>query len=87
MNPPPGEPPASDQVMINFSPDSFSSLVKEAGQMPEVRSEVVGAYKARIQAEQYPSQEIIAGLTRLIGGGILQLAQSGPTSKSSSRQK
>jgi len=55
--------------------------------MPEVRSEVVGAYKARIQAEQYPSQEIIAGLTRLIGGGILQLAQSGPTSKSSSRQK
>lgn len=68
--------PATDQVVINFSADSFSNLVKEAGQMPEVRSEVVDAFKSRIQSGDYPSQETIAGLTSLIGGGILQQAKS-----------
>ncbi len=68
--------PAVDQAVINFSADSFSSLVKEAGQMPEVRSEVVDAFKTRIQAGNYPSQDVIAGLTDLIGGGIVRQAKS-----------
>ena len=72
---------ATDQAVLNFSADSFSSLVKEAGQMPEVRSEVVDAFKARIQAGHYPAQEIIAGLTRLIGGGIVQQAKSGSSAQ------
>jgi len=67
---------ATDQAVINFSPDTFSSLVNEAGQMPEVRSEVVDAYKARIQAGQYPSEDVVSGLTDLIGGSIVHLAAS-----------
>ena len=71
----------TDQAVINFSPDSFSSLVNEAGQMPEVRSELVDAFKSRIQAGSYPTQEDIAGLTDLIGGGIVQQALSGLSSQ------
>jgi anti-sigma28 factor (negative regulator of flagellin synthesis) len=76
---------SSDQVMINNSADSFSSLVKEAGQMPEVRSELVDAYKARVASGHYPSEDIVAGLLRLIGGGIAKAAQ--PTSSTQSAQK
>ena len=72
--------PALDQAVINFSADSFSSLVKEAGQMPEVRSEVVDAFKTRIQSGEYPSQDVIAGLTDLIGGVVVQQARSGSSS-------
>jgi len=68
---------ATDQAVINFSPDSFSSLVKEASQMPEVRSEVVDAFKSRIQSGGYPSQADLAGLADVIGGGILHEALSG----------
>ena len=72
---------AADQAVLNFSPDSFSSLVKEAGQIPEVRSEVVEAFKSRIQAGNYPTQDAIAGLTDLIGGGVVKLARSGSSSE------
>ena len=68
--------PAGDQVSMSLSPDTFSSLVNEAGQMPEVRSEVVDAYKARIQAGQYPNEDVVSGLTDLIGGSIVHLAAS-----------
>jgi hypothetical protein len=44
--------------------------------MPEVRSDVVDAFKSRIQAGSYPTQDDIAGLTDLIGGGIVQQALS-----------
>jgi hypothetical protein len=67
---------AANRAVINFPPDSFSSLVREAGQMPEVRSDVVDAFKSRIQAGSYPTQDDIAGLTDLIGGGIVQQALS-----------
>ena len=67
---------AVDQAVINFTPGSFSSFVKEAGQFPEVRSELVDSFKSRIQSGTYPSQEDIAGLTNVIGGHVLQLAQS-----------
>ena len=62
--------------MINFSPDSFSSLVSEAGQMPEVRNDVVDSFKSRIASGQYPTQATIAGLTNILGGSILQQANA-----------
>ena len=71
---------AQDQAVLNFSPDSFSSLVHEANNMPEVRSEVVDAYRSRIQAGIYPSQETVTGLVDLLGGSIVQMAQSGSAS-------
>jgi hypothetical protein len=70
-----------DQAVLNFSANSFSSLVKEAGQAPEVRSEVVDAFKSRLQSGDYPSQETIAGLASLIGGSIVQQAKSGFSSQ------
>ena len=72
---------ASDQAVLNTSADSFSSLVKAASQMPEVRSDVVETYKSRIKAGHYPSEDIIAGLTRLIGGGIMQSAKKSSSSQ------
>ena len=71
----------ADQAVINFSPDSFSGLVKEAGQMPEVRSELVEAIKSRIQAGNYPTQDAIAGLADLIGSGVVRLARSESSSE------
>jgi hypothetical protein len=68
--------PAQDQASFNMSANTFSSLVKEAAQMPEVRSDVVETYQARIAAGHYPAQDIIAGLTRLIGGHVSHSAQS-----------
>ena len=68
--------PATDEAVLNFSADSFSSLVQEAGQYPDVRSELVDSFKARIQSGAYPSQDDIAGLTNVIGGTVLQLAKS-----------
>ena len=81
----PSDKPTSDQAVLNFSADTFTSLVKQASQMPDVRSEVVDAYKARVNAGHYPAQDVIAGLTRLIGGGIAQLAKEGTSSRSSSQ--
>ena len=72
--------PATDQAVINFSASSFSSLVQEAGQYPEVRSELVDSFKARIQSGAYPSQEDISGLTNVIGGSVLQMAKSDSSS-------
>ena len=68
--------PSSDAAEINFSADTFSSLVQEAGSQPEVRSEVVDSFKARIQSGHYPAQDVIAGLTKLLGGGIMQAAKA-----------
>jgi anti-sigma28 factor (negative regulator of flagellin synthesis) len=79
-NSPATQQPATDQAVLNHSADFFSSLVQEAGQMPEVRSEVVDAFKSRIQSGHYPPPEIIDGLTRLIGGNLAQSAASTPSS-------
>lgn len=70
------QPAAADQAFISSSGDLFSSLVKQAGQMPEVRSDVVDSFKARIAAGQYPTQEHIDNLVDAIGGGVLKLAES-----------
>lgn len=64
----------SDHAEFNLSADSFSSLVKQAGQMPEVRTELVDSFKSRIQSGQYPSQDVVKGLSHVIGGGIAMLA-------------
>ncbi len=71
---------SSDQVMLNTSHDSFSSLVNEASQMPEVRSDVVDAFKSKVQSGLYPPEDIIAGLIHLIGGGIVKAAQTASSS-------
>jgi hypothetical protein len=64
---PKGTSPAGDQVSMSTSATSFSSLVSQVGEMPEVRGEVVDAYKARIQAG-YPAQQDLDGLVNLMGG-------------------
>ena len=73
--------PVVDQAIMNFSADSFSDLVKEAGQFPEVRSELVDAYKSRIQSGEYPSQETIAGLANYLGNSLVQMAKAASSSK------
>jgi anti-sigma28 factor (negative regulator of flagellin synthesis) len=70
----------SDQAVLNLSPDTFSSLVQEAGSTPEVRSDVVASFKARIQNGSYPSPDVVAGLANVIGGSIVARAQSADSS-------
>lgn len=67
----------TDRAEFHLSASSFSSLVHQASQMPEVRSEVVDAFKTRIQAGHYPGEDIVAGLTKLMGGVVAQAAKSG----------
>lgn len=70
---------AVDTADLSTSASAFSNYVKQASNMPEVRSEVVDSYKARIQAGHYPSADAVAGLTRLIGGPIMSMVNSGKT--------
>jgi anti-sigma28 factor (negative regulator of flagellin synthesis) len=65
-----------DQAVISPSADLFSSLVSQANQMPEVRSDLVASFKSRIAAGDYPEQSVISGLTDVLGGSILQAAQA-----------
>jgi hypothetical protein len=80
----PAEPPTGDQVSMSLSGDTFSSLVSEAGQMPDVRGEVVDAYKSRIQSGDYPTPETLNGLSDYIGDHWSQFAEAGGTSDGSS---
>ncbi len=68
---------ATDQAVINFSPVSFSGLVREASQMPEVRSDLVESFRAKIQSGQYPTDETLSGLVDTIGASIVRQANSG----------
>ncbi len=77
---------AVDTADLSNSASSFASYVNEASQMPEVRSEVVDSYRARVHAGQYPSAEVVAGLTRLIGGPIMQMVNSGKSFGDSSSE-
>jgi len=70
---PQGSPAAGDRVSISTSGDSFSDLVSQVSQMPEVRSEVVDAYKVRIQAG-YPGPLDVEGLANLMGPTWTRLA-------------
>ena len=79
---PKGAEPAGDQVSMSASADMFTSLVNDATNMPDVRSEVVDAYKARVQSGAYPSQDTLDGLVNLMGPTWAANAQS--TGESSS---
>jgi hypothetical protein len=63
---PQGTAPAGDQVSMSTSAEAFSSLVSQVGQMPEVRGEIVDAYKARVAAG-YPGPLDVEGLANLMG--------------------
>jgi len=64
----PPAPPARGRVPVSLSPETCSSLVTQASQMPEVRNELVEAYKSRIQSGAYPTQETVDRLVDLMGG-------------------
>ena len=66
----------SDRAEFNVSADSFAGLVQRASQMPDVRFELVDAFKSRIQSGQYPSQNTVEGLVDTIGGAVKQAAHS-----------
>ena len=66
--PSPASSTDSDQAVLNMSASTFSSLVQQAKSYPEVRSDVVQAYKAGIANGSYPSEEVVAGLIKLMGG-------------------
>jgi hypothetical protein len=80
----PAQPPADDQMSMSLSADTFSSLVSDAGQLPDVRGEVVDAYKSRIQSGEYPSSDTLDNLTDLMGSHWSQFAAAGGASESSS---
>jgi hypothetical protein len=69
--------PEGDQVSMSLSADTFSGLVNEAGQLPDVRSEVVDAYKSRVQSGDYPSSATLDGLADLMGNHWSQFAAAG----------
>lgn len=60
-----------DEAALPPTAHAFSDLVSEAGLMPEVRSEVVDGYRARIHSGQYPSQDTLTGLMRLIASAVM----------------
>jgi anti-sigma28 factor (negative regulator of flagellin synthesis) len=68
---------STQESEANFttSADSFSSLVAQANAMPDVRSELVDSFKARIASGQYPTANTLNDLTDTIGSSILQMAQ------------
>jgi len=72
----PAPEPASDQVSMSLSSDTFASLVSDASAMPEVRGEVVDAYKSQVQSGQYPAPEVLDGLVDLMGGTWAQSARA-----------
>ncbi len=68
--------PAGDQVSMSLSPETFTGLVRDAAAMPEVRGEVVDAYKSQVQAGHYPTPDTIDGLVDLMGGAWVKAARS-----------
>ncbi len=67
---------STDTAVINFSASSFSGLVKQASQMPEVRSEVVDSFKSRIQSGQYPTEETMDHLVDTLGASIVKMVHA-----------
>ncbi len=56
----------SDTFAMNMSPETFSNLVKQAMEMPDVRQNLVDAYKARVSSGHYPDAVTLDGLTRVM---------------------
>jgi hypothetical protein len=76
--------PVKDQMSMSLSADTFSSLISEVGQMPDVRGEVVDAYKSRVQSGEYPSPQTLDGLSDLIGDHWSQFAAASSSDTSTS---
>jgi hypothetical protein len=76
--------PAGDQVSMSLSPETYSSLVTAAGQYPEVRGELVDAFKSRIQSGDYPTEDTLDGLVDLMGGTWAANAKASPGTDTSS---
>ncbi len=72
---PPAAASSGDHLAMSLSADTFSSLVREAGQMPDVRSSLVNSFKSRIQAGSYPTDHTLDRLTSLMGGTWARQAQ------------
>ncbi len=68
--------PSSDQLAMSLSPDTFAGLVSDASSMPEVRGEVVDAFKAQVQSGQYPGSDVLDGLVDLMGSTWAKNAQA-----------
>ena len=75
---PTAAPATAEQSEASFtnSADSFSNLVAQASQVPDVRSDLVDSFKSRIAAGQYPTSDTIDSLTDTLGSSIFQLADS-----------
>ncbi len=58
----------ADQAALQITSPTFTSLVQEAKSYPEVRSEVVAAYKAQVASGHYPPSDVISGLAGLLSG-------------------
>ena len=68
--------PAGDQLAMSLSPDTFAGLVRDAGSMPEVRSDLVDAYKSQVRTGNYPTEDDLDGLIDLMGGTWASQASS-----------
>jgi hypothetical protein len=55
---------------VQISSPTFSSLVQEATAFPEVRDQVVAAYKSQIASGQYPSAEVVSALADRLTGSL-----------------
>ncbi len=65
---------ASDSAVLNIDPSQFTSLVDAAKSTPEVRSDLVDSFKARISSGEYPSAGVVSGLTDVLSGVLAQRA-------------
>jgi len=61
----------TDKVEISSKGSYVSDLVQQVKQMPAVRTDVVGSYKAQVESGLFPPPSLIAGFQKLAG---LQLA-------------
>jgi flagellar biosynthesis anti-sigma factor FlgM len=72
----PTSSPVETDASFTTSAASFSSLVQQASATPDVRTDLVNSFKARIAAGQYPTSETIDSLAETIGGSIIHMAEA-----------
>ena len=61
-------PPQIDHALLHVTAENFTNLVKAAKAYPEVRNDVVSAYKSQLANGSYPSDQTIAGLASRLTG-------------------
>ncbi len=72
----------TDQAQIGMSPDTFQQLVSDAKNVPEVRSEVVKDYQAKIKSGGYPSSALLDELASHLSSGPLDTSDTATESQS-----